>query len=206
MKRCMGDFDFDFDAFFMGPRRRRGGGRKFRWKIFERGDLKFVILRIISDEPMHGYDVMKALEKESAGMYRPSPGSVYPTLQMLEDEGYLTVVEADGKKVYHITDEGKAYLDENSDVVDEVFDRVDQFADRFFGGDMKDLSSSFKRLASITFDEAFRWGTSEEVLAEMRGVLEDAADRLEEIRSAARAARRGGRSRRGASSDDTKAE
>lgn len=205
MMRCLGDFDFDFDAFFMGPRRRRGG-RRFRWKIFERGDLKFVILRLLSQEPMHGYDVMKALEKESAGMYRPSPGSVYPTLQMLEDEGYLRVVESDGKKVYHVTDEGRAYLEENSDVVDEVFDRVDQFADRLFGGDMKDLSSSFKRLASITFDEAFRWGTSEEVLAEMRDVLDDAADRLESIRKDARKARRGRRSRRSRTSAEDHSE
>lgn len=206
MMRCLGDFDFDFDAFFMGPRKRRGGGRKFRWKIFERGDLKFMVLRILSQEPMHGYDVMKALEKESAGMYRPSPGSVYPTLQMLQDEGYLSVVEADGKKIYDITDTGRAYLEENSDVVDEVFDRVDHFADRFFGGDMKDLSSSFKRLASITFDEAFRWGTSEEVLTEMRAVLEDAADRLEKIRATARAERRKGRSSRRRSSGDAGSE
>ena len=74
---------------------------------------------------MHGYEVMKALEKESGGYYRPSPGSVYPTLQMLEDEGYVTAEEGDGKKVYSITEEGRTYLDENEDVIDEVFERVE---------------------------------------------------------------------------------
>ncbi len=60
-------------------------GRRFRWRIFERGDLKFVILRLIYDKPMHGYEVMQALEEESRGCYKASAGSVYPTLQMLED-------------------------------------------------------------------------------------------------------------------------
>ena len=78
---CDSDHGFDFDSFIFGPRRRRGG-RRAKWKIFERGDLKFVILRLVSRQPMHGYEVMKELEKESGGYYRPSPGSVYPTLQL----------------------------------------------------------------------------------------------------------------------------
>ena len=106
---CAIDHEFDFESFVFGPRR-RGRRRNMKWKIFERGDLKFVILRLISKRPMHGYEVMKALEEESKGYYRPSPGSVYPTLQMLEDEGYVTVEEADGKKIYSITEDGAAYL------------------------------------------------------------------------------------------------
>ena len=120
---CAMDHGFDFESFIFGPHRRRRR-RSMKWKIFERGDLKFVILRLVSKRPMHGYEVMKALEEESKGYYRPSPGSVYPTLQMLEDEGYVTVEEQEGKKIYTITDEGVAYLGENEDVVDEVFDRV----------------------------------------------------------------------------------
>ena len=114
---CAMDSGFDFESFIFGPRRRHRR-RHMKWKIFERGDLKFVILRLISDRPMHGYDVMKALEEESKGYYRPSPGSVYPTLQMLEDEGYVTVEEQEGKKIYTITEEGVAYLADNEDVVD----------------------------------------------------------------------------------------
>ena len=98
------DYGFDFESFIFGPRCRR---HNMKWKIFERGDLKFVILRLVSRRPMHGYEVMKALEEESKGYYRPSPGSVYPTLQMLEDEGYVTVEEQEGKKIYTITDEGR---------------------------------------------------------------------------------------------------
>ncbi len=189
---CATDYGFDFESLFFGPRRRRGR-RHMKWKIFERGDLKFVILRLISERPMHGYEEMKALEDESKGYYRPSPGSVYPTLQMLDDEGYLTVEEQDGKKIYTITDEGVAYLGENEDVVDEVFDRVEHFTDRFFGGDMRALSRSFSKLAQLAFDQAFQWGAEPEDLARMNEILEKA---VEDMRATRKAARERGRSRR----------
>jgi DNA-binding PadR family transcriptional regulator len=187
---CASDYGFDFDAFMFGPRRRRGR-RHAKWKIFERGDLKFVILRLVSEQPMHGYEVMKALEKESGGYYRPSPGSVYPTLQLLEDEGYVTVEERDGKKIYSITDEGQAYLDDNEDVIDDVFERVEHFTDRFFGRDMKELSKSFSRLAQLTFDQALQWGAEPDDLIRMNEIVETAVHDREEIRREARKRRRG---------------
>ena len=175
-----------------------------KWKIFERGDLKFVILRLVSKSPMHGYEVMRALEEESKGYYRPSPGSVYPTLQMLEDEGYLTVEEQGGKKIYTITDEGLAYLGENEDVVDDVFDRVEHFTDRFFGGDMRALSRSFSKLAQLTFDQAFQWGAAPEDLARMNEILEKAVDDMKETRKAARERRRGRRGERASKKGEKK--
>lgn len=187
---CATDYGFDFDAFVFGPRGRRRR-RHAKWKIFERGDLKFVILRLVSQQPMHGYEVMKALEKESAGYYRPSPGSVYPTLQMLEDEGYVTAEEQDGKKVYSITEEGQAYLDENEDVIDDVFERVEHFTDRFFGRDMKELSKSFSRLAQLTFDQAFQWGAEPDDLTRMNEILEQAVRDMKDARGEATERRRG---------------
>ena len=193
---CATDHSFDFDAFIFGPRRKRRG-RHMKWRIFERGDLKFVILRLISKSPMHGYEVMKALEEESKGYYRPSPGSVYPTLQMLDDEGYVSVEEKDGKKIYSITTEGLAYLKENEDVVDDVFERVEDFTDRFFGRDMKELSRSFSRLAQLTFDQAFQWGAEPEDIARMSEILERAVDEMEANRKKARTRARGRRRERG---------
>ncbi len=189
------DDGFDFESFIFGPRRRRRR-RNMKWRIFERGDLKFVILRLISNRPMHGYEVMKALEEESKGYYRPSPGSVYPTLQMLEDEGYVTVEKQEGKKVYTITDEGLAYLGENEDVVDEVFDRVEHFTDHFFGGGMRALSRSFSKLAHLTFDQAFQWVAEPEDLARMNEILEQAVNDMRATRKAARERRRGRRGER----------
>ena len=200
---CATDHGFDFESFIFGSGR-RGRRRNMKWKIFERGDLKFVILRLISERPMHGYEVMKALEEESKGYYRPSPGSVYPTLQMLEDEGYVTVEEKAGKKIYSITEEGMAYLGDNEDVVDDVFDRVEHFTDHFFGGGMRALSRSFSKLAQLTFDQAFRWGAEPEDLARMNEILEKAVEDMRATREGARDRRRSRRGGRSASPADSK--
>src|SRR5918997_4520615 len=76
-----------------------------------RGDIKFHLLEILKETPRHGYEIISELEKQSGG-YRPSPGSVYPTLQMLEEGGYLTSEQIEGKKVYTITEAGRKLLKE----------------------------------------------------------------------------------------------
>ena len=79
-----------------------------------RGDVKFLILEVLAERPMHGYDVMTALAEKREG-YRPSTGSVYPTLEMLEDGGYLTGADVEGKRVYTITDAGRQLLLQRAD-------------------------------------------------------------------------------------------
>jgi DNA-binding PadR family transcriptional regulator len=106
-----GGMGFGGGAFGRG----RGGPRRAR-----RGDVRTALLRIIAERPMHGYDLMKELEQRSGGMWRPSPGSIYPTLQLLEDEGLLKGEEQDGKRVYSITDAGRAELDERSKRSDQA--------------------------------------------------------------------------------------
>lgn len=75
-----------------------------------RGDIKFILLGLLSERPQHGYELMKELEARRGGFRRPSPGSVYPTLQMLEEGGYLTSEEVDDKRVYAITESGRQFL------------------------------------------------------------------------------------------------
>src|SRR3982751_3398034 len=82
-----------------------------RFMRMRRGDIKFHLLEILKEGPRHGYEIIGELEKRSGG-YRPSPGSVYPTLQMLEEGGYLTSEQIEGKKVYTITGEGLKLLEE----------------------------------------------------------------------------------------------
>ena len=137
-----------FFGFRMG-----GGGRKQRRRtqMFESGEVKFVILRLLKEKPRHGYAIIKALEERLAGCYTPSPGTVYPTLQLLEDQGYVRVVEEGGKKVYHITPEGEAFLDENKDAIEDIFDRVRDTVRDFAGGPMGDLHQAFARIASVTY-------------------------------------------------------
>src|SRR5262245_4261789 len=88
-----------------------GTGFKGDFMRMRRGDIKFHLLEILKDNPRHGYEIISELEKRSGG-YRPSPGSVYPTLQMLEEGGYLTSEQVEGKKVYTITEEGLKLLEE----------------------------------------------------------------------------------------------
>ncbi|MDE2984302.1 MAG: PadR family transcriptional regulator [Gemmatimonadota bacterium] len=170
----------DFDAFPWPSARARppgsaasgSGGRAWKW--FERGDLKFAILGLIEQKPMHGYEVMQELEAQSAGCYRASPGSVYPTLQLLEDQGLVTSRDHGGRKIYTITDDGRAHLDENRDHVNSIFERVSRFSDRLFGRDMAELSRKFSHLARTTFQSALGWIEDEQLFKDMKAVLDRA--------------------------------
>ena len=85
-----------------------GGSPRHRGGRMRRGDIRTALLAALSEGPGHGYDVIKTLEEKSGGAWKPSPGSVYPTLQLLEDEGLVRSTERDGKRVYEITDDGRA--------------------------------------------------------------------------------------------------
>jgi DNA-binding PadR family transcriptional regulator len=109
----------------MGYRGRRREGRIGRF--LEHGDLRFVVLALVAEQPAHGYELIKALEERTGGAYRPSPGVIYPLLSMLEDEGFIRAVESEaGRKAYEITEEGKVALEQNRAGVDEVFGRMDE--------------------------------------------------------------------------------
>ncbi len=189
-------FDFDNLPWPFGTSHRRRRARRHgraRWRWFERGDLKFAILALISEKSMHGYEVMQALEDESAGSYKASPGSVYPTLQLLEDQGYLTSEDHGGKKVYSITAEGRGYLDDNRQHVKRIFDRVSQFGDRL-GEDMASLARRFSRLTRTTFQGAVGWVEDEQLFGDMKAVLDRAVKDMDAAWDAARKRRRAARS------------
>src|SRR5438067_2187641 len=117
---------FGFGGFHEGRRRRRGGGRHLG-RIFGHGDLRLVILKLISEAPRHGYEIIKEIEEKLGGSYSPSPGVIYPTLTWLEELGYASVTAGDGsKKQYAITREGSAYLADNKKAVDTIFGRIDE--------------------------------------------------------------------------------
>src|SRR5437899_11996172 len=109
--------------------------------------MKYVILKLLRDKPRHGYEVMKELEDQLRGCYSPSPGTVYPTLQSLEDEGLAVGKDVEGKKVYEITDTGRRFLDEHKDVVEDIFERVREAVDRAVSATMAELNRGVGRLA-----------------------------------------------------------
>lgn len=95
-------------------------------RMFENGALRLLILDMIAQKPQHGYELIKGIEEQFGGAYSPSPGVVYPTLSMLEDQGLVTVEAAEGnRKQYAITDAGKAEVKANQGVVDAVKERVE---------------------------------------------------------------------------------
>jgi len=102
------------------------GGRRLK-RLFAHGDLRFVILHLVAEKPRHGYEIIKAIETMVGGAYSPSPGTIYPALTLLEEQGYVAVQTTDGpKKLYAITDEGQAYLELNSGAVTGVLARMEK--------------------------------------------------------------------------------
>src|SRR5437867_6434270 len=182
--------DWPFHQFFaagFGPRSRawcgpEGAGprhRRRRHQMFEAGEVKDVILRLLKEKPRHGYEIMRALEERMGGWYTPSAGTVYPTLQLLEDQGYVRLEEQEGKKVYHITPEGERFLDENKSVVEDILDRVRDTLRDFAGGHMADLNGAFARLASVTFKRAWRWGPDHPAIPRVIEILRRATDDID---------------------------
>ena len=102
---------------------KRGRGRE---RLFEHGDLKLVVLNLLQDRPSHGYEIIKAIEELAGGEYSPSPGVVYPTLTLLEELGYVQIVQQQaGKKQYAITPAGTAHLDTQRDALARIRARIE---------------------------------------------------------------------------------
>jgi DNA-binding PadR family transcriptional regulator len=159
-----------------GPRRGRAG------RMFEQGDLKLVILRLLEEKPRHGYEIIKELETRSAGAYSPSPGTIYPTLTMLEDMGYARAVpEEGGKKIYQITDEGRKHLAEHSSTVNDVFDRILKFAEGFTDSAMMDVNNAFRNVAKATYSTATSHLQDKDRLAKIKGILERASAEIDAL-------------------------
>ena len=99
-------------------------------RMLAQGDLRLIALALIAEAPRHGYEIIKLVEEKTADWYSPSPGIVYPTLTYLEEAGYVTACAEGSKKLYTITDEGRAYLEANRDLVDVVLDRLAALGER----------------------------------------------------------------------------
>jgi DNA-binding PadR family transcriptional regulator len=124
-----------FGGFGFGGR--HGGGRgdmnpddMRAGRMLAQGDLRLVALALIAQAPRHGYEIIKLVEEKTADWYSPSPGIVYPTLTYLEEAGYVTAAAEGSKKLYTITDEGRAHLETNRDLADVVLDRLAALGER----------------------------------------------------------------------------
>ena len=124
-----------FGGFGFGGR--HGGGRDDMnpddmraGRMLAQGDLRLVALALIAQAPRHGYEIIKLVEEKTADWYSPSPGIVYPTLTYLEEAGYVTAASEGSKKLYTITEEGRAYLKANRELADVVLDLLTALGER----------------------------------------------------------------------------
>ena len=143
-----------------GGRGPRGRGRKAR-----RGDIRTAALLLLAEEPRNGYQIMQEVEERSDGVWRPSPGSVYPALAQLEDEGLIRSDELEGRKLFQLTDAGRAYVQERGDEAPAPWEQM--------SGDVSDQAFELGKLmreVASAFTQVMRTG-SEAQMAEARKVL-----------------------------------
>jgi DNA-binding PadR family transcriptional regulator len=155
-------------------------------RMLAQGDLRLIALALIAEQPRHGYEIIKVLEEKTAGWYSPSPGIVYPTLTYLEEAGYVTAQAEGAKKLYTITDEGRAHLEDNRNFVDAVLERLAVIGERMrrrFGDDEERRGPNVPPLVRAALDNlrevaAERLATDAEAEAKIVEVLARAASEL----------------------------
>ncbi|MED4583607.1 PadR family transcriptional regulator [Brevibacillus choshinensis] len=182
--------DFDSNPFWKNSERNyyrhgvggRGGGRGKRF--FGRGDVKYALLELLSKEPMHGYQMMKGLEEKSGGLYTPSPGSIYPTLQMLEDRDLVQATEIDGKKTYAITEAGSSFLQERpvEKPPESFHDHTREMLvqENELEQDLKDLVEVLNRLHRESLQDPTKMARLSFFLKKVRGKLAGQFEEVEE--------------------------
>jgi DNA-binding PadR family transcriptional regulator len=157
---------------------RHGGGGKGRF--FEQGDLRYVVLKLISEKPSYGYEIIKAIEDRLAGAYAPSPGIVYPTLTLLEELGYIKVQETDGpRKLFAITPEGEVALEQNKAVVDAIFARMAEVHVRHGGHQAPQLVRAWENLKMAMNLRVAQGPLTAQQIEEIAAILDGAAKSIE---------------------------
>jgi DNA-binding PadR family transcriptional regulator len=146
---------------------------------FRRGVFKYIILRHLKERPGYGYEIIRALEERFHGLYVPSAGTVYPTLQMIEEMGFVTSNERDGKKVYTITAEGLKFLDEHQDLEQEIKDRADDWGNPRDVEDIRKAMHEYFRLGEALRQDIRKMGA--EKLGQVREILSRANKDIENI-------------------------
>ena len=161
-----------------------GGGRgRGKRRMFESGELRLVLLKLIADQPRHGYDLMRAVEEMTGGTYAPSPGVVYPTLTMLQDMGFIEEKGGKGaRKAFAATDEGTAHLAENADEVEALFERLREQGEqqRKTGG--APVGRAIANLMSALWHRIRRGDADEDQLHEIAAILDEAAQKIERLK------------------------
>jgi DNA-binding PadR family transcriptional regulator len=166
-----------------GDERGPGPGRRGRrGRMFGTGELRLALLALIAENPSHGYELIKGIEEMTGGGYAPSPGAVYPTLQLLEDEGAIAEAQADGaKKPFAVTDQGRAELEKRADEVEALMRRLGRHATRAEAVRSPDLFRAMGNLGSVLKNRARSGKLDERTINEIVDMIDEMAKRIERL-------------------------
>jgi len=163
-----------------GERGGRGEGRARR--MFDGGELRLVLLKLIADEPRHGYDLIREIESLTGGAYAPSPGVVYPTLTMLDDMDFIAQQQSEGaKKAFAITDAGTAELDANRELVDTLFARLTQLGQERDKTDVKSVRRAMGNLREVLMNRLSTGDFDDSMLHDAVALIDEAAQKIERL-------------------------
>jgi DNA-binding PadR family transcriptional regulator len=173
--------------FGHGPHRRfrrswmddRESGRR---RLFDSGELRLVLLKLISDQPRHGYDLIRAIEELTGGAYAPSPGVVYPALSMLQDLDHIEGAETESsRKAFSITQSGAADLAANAAEVKALLGRLAELAAMREQTDSAPIRRAMENLRSVLRNRLSGGNVGKETLHDVAAILDEAAQRIERL-------------------------
>lgn len=177
-----------------GPRGRHGGffggrhawdgeeGRGRRGRMFDSSELRLVLLKLVADQPRHGYDLIGAIEQLTGGAYSPSPGLVYPTLTLLADMGHIQETVSDGsRKTYAVTEAGTAHLTEHAETVEALFARLKALAAANNRVDGAPIRRAMINLRTALMQRIERDGTEARTIHAITAILDEAAQKIERL-------------------------
>ncbi len=170
-----------------GPRQQRGRGFWYEPPgepppRAERGAVRYMVLEAIAAQPRHGYEIIQHIEQRAEGAYRPSPGVIYPTLQLLEELGHARVVEQEGRKVYAITDAGRTELEANKSAVEDFYARFGEEEPwQSYAEEFAELMKRVGKLMRTFHRGAHRGRLSPATMRAIRLALDEALRKIDEV-------------------------
>lgn len=168
---------FDFDIGDEGGRGRRRG------RVFESGELRLVLLKLISEEPRHGYDLIRAIEEMTGGRYAPSPGVIYPTLTMLQEMGLIEETQGEGaRKPFQITDAGRSHLEENEEEAEELIRRLKVLSPTYYPEGGSPVWRAMRNLGMAIRNRLHHGELTEETTHELAALIDEFAQRIERLK------------------------
>ena len=159
-----------------------GGRRGGRRRMFDGSELRLILLHLISEQPRHGYDLIREIEERSGGGYAPSPGVVYPTLTMLDEMGLTEEAKTDGaKKQFTITEAGTAHLAEHAEQVTRLMARLTEMSEARAKGDRAPIKRAVGNLMAVLANRFFHGEMDEETLHKVAAILDETAQKIERL-------------------------